>query len=127
MVARNGEVSILGLKDRVLESFAVPNGAILDVEEGQQVQPTQRLCHWDPHMIPILAEVGGRIRFDEIIEGETLRKERDVGGGEVTRLARIPSREAKVGHTLKGRRHLDHDLFHDVYKIENAWRGQSGR
>ena len=33
-------------------------------------------------MIPILAEVGGRIRFDEIVEGETLRKERDVGGAE---------------------------------------------
>src|SRR5258708_4188177 len=33
-------------------------------------------------MIPILAEVGGRIRFDEIVEGETLRKERDPGGAE---------------------------------------------
>src|SRR5205807_5535314 len=81
-LTRNGEVTILGPKDRTLESFAVPNGAILDVEEGQQVQPGQRLCHWDPHMIPILAEVGGRVRFDEIVEGETLRKERDVGGAE---------------------------------------------
>src|SRR5205814_3248143 len=34
------------------------------------------------HMIPILAEVGGKIRFEEIEEGVTLRKERDAGGAE---------------------------------------------
>src|SRR2546428_220295 len=33
-------------------------------------------------MIPILAEVGGRVRFEDIIEGETLRTERDPGGSE---------------------------------------------
>jgi DNA-directed RNA polymerase subunit beta' len=81
-LTRNGEILIIGQKERVLESYAVPNGAILDVDKDQTVQVGQRLCHWDPHMIPILAEVGGRIRFDEIVEGETLRKERDVGGAE---------------------------------------------
>jgi DNA-directed RNA polymerase subunit beta' len=81
-LARNGELAILGPKERSLETFSVPNGAILMVEEGQQVQPGQVLVKWDPHMIPILAEVGGKIRFDEIVEGETLRKERDPGGSE---------------------------------------------
>src|SRR6266446_67548 len=81
-LARNGELIILGPKDRIQESFAVPNGSMLMVEEGQQIQPGQILVKWDPHMIPILAEVGGRIRFDEIVEGETLRKERDPGGAE---------------------------------------------
>jgi DNA-directed RNA polymerase subunit beta' len=81
-LARNGELIILGSKDRIQESFAVPNGSMLMVEEGQQIQPGQVLVKWDPHMIPILAEVGGRIRFDEIVEGETLRKERDPGGAE---------------------------------------------
>jgi DNA-directed RNA polymerase subunit beta' len=76
-LTRNGEIVIMGPKERILESFAIPNGAVLNVEEGQQVQPGQRLCHWDPHMIPILAEEGGRVRFEEIVEGETLRKERD--------------------------------------------------
>src|SRR5207253_11313751 len=81
-LARNGELVILGPKERVQETFAVPNGSTLMVEEGQQIQPGQLLVKWDPHMIPILAEVGGRIRFDEIVEGETLRKERDPGGAE---------------------------------------------
>jgi DNA-directed RNA polymerase subunit beta' len=81
-LTRNGELLIMGPKERILENYSVPNGSMLLVENGQQVQPGQLLVKWDPHMIPILAEVGGRIRFDEIVEGETLRKERDPGGAE---------------------------------------------
>src|SRR5205807_2723038 len=81
-LARNGELLVMGPKERILENYIIPNGSTLIVEEGQMVQPGQLLCKWAPHMIPILAEVGGRIRFDEIVEGETLRKERDPGGSE---------------------------------------------
>ncbi len=81
-LARNGELMVMGPKDRVLETFAVPNGSLLLVEEGQTIQPGQVVVKWDPHMIPIIAEVGGRVRFDEIVEGETLRKERDMSGTE---------------------------------------------
>src|SRR5262249_50860449 len=51
------------------------------VDAGQTVQPGTILCRWDPHVTPILAEVGGRVRFEEIVEGETLRKERDQATG----------------------------------------------
>lgn len=81
-LTRNGEMLIMGPKERIQETYNVPNGGQLMVEEGQQIQPGTVLIRWDPHMIPILAEVGGRIRFDEIVEGETLRKERDPGGAE---------------------------------------------
>jgi DNA-directed RNA polymerase subunit beta' len=81
-LTRHGEMLILGPKGHALENFTVPNGAILLVDEGQSVQPGQVLCKWDPHRIPILAERGGRIRFEEIIEGDTLRKERDASGAE---------------------------------------------
>ncbi|HYT90383.1 MAG TPA: DNA-directed RNA polymerase subunit beta', partial [Gemmataceae bacterium] len=49
--------------------------------ERDTVQPNQVLFKIDPHLTPILAESGGRVRFEEIVEGETLRKERDVGSG----------------------------------------------
>jgi DNA-directed RNA polymerase subunit beta' len=81
-LARNGLVHVLGAKGIALEDYSVPNGSILLVEEGQTVQPGTVLCKWDPHMTPILADVGGRIRFDDIVEGETLRKEKDVSGAE---------------------------------------------
>lgn len=77
-LTRNGQILLMGPKDRVLEEYSVPNGAILKVHDGQQINPGQVLCHWDPHRIPILAERGGRIRFEDIVEGDTLRKEKDV-------------------------------------------------
>ncbi len=76
-LARNGEIKILGIRDKELESYGVPNGAVLMVENGQEVKEKQVLCKWDPHITPIIAECGGKIRFDEIVEDQTLRKERD--------------------------------------------------
>ena len=38
------------------------------------------LCQWDPHSIPILAEVGGKVRYEDVIEGETMRIEKDPSG-----------------------------------------------
>src|SRR5439155_6290370 len=79
-LTRNGQLQIHGAKG-ILEEFAVPNGSLLFVKDGQEIRPGTRLVEWDPHRIPILAERGGRIRFEEIVEGETLRKERDASSG----------------------------------------------
>jgi len=86
-LARNGEIKIVapkagGTKDeKELESYGVPNGAVLMVEDGQTVQEKQVLCKWDPHITPIVAEFTGTIRFDEIVEEQTLKKERDEATG----------------------------------------------
>jgi len=78
---RNGEIRIQDAKGRELESHPVPAGAIVKVAEGDTVKAGQVLCNWDPHNIPILAEMAGRVRFDEIVEGETMREEVDAGSG----------------------------------------------
>ncbi|MGH7223762.1 MAG: DNA-directed RNA polymerase subunit beta', partial [Gemmataceae bacterium] len=86
-LCRNGEIKIVSPKpagakeEKELESYAVPNGAVLMVENGQTVQERQVLCKWDPHITPIVAEFSGRIRFDEIVEEQTLKKERDEATG----------------------------------------------
>jgi len=80
VLTRNGEILLLDPKGRELETYEVPIGALLFVKEGQQVQPGQLLCQWDPHSSPILAEVNGRVRYEDLIEGETLRLEKDAAG-----------------------------------------------
>ena len=79
-LSRNGEIQILDPKGRELEKYDVPDGAIMTVEDGQQITRGQMLCEWDPHNIPILSEVGGVIRFDDIVEGETMKVEADPSG-----------------------------------------------
>ena len=80
VLTRNGEVSILDPKGRELEKYEVPTGAELMVEENQEVKPGDVLCQWDPHSIPILAEVSGKVRYEDVVEGETMRMEKDPGG-----------------------------------------------
>jgi len=80
VLTRSGEIHILDPKARELEKYEIPAGAHLAVEENQQVEAGAPLCQWDPHSIPILAEVGGKVRYEDVIEGETMRKEKDPGG-----------------------------------------------
>jgi len=80
VLSRNGEILILDPKGRELEKYEIPAGANLLVEENQLVKPGTVLCQWDPHSIPILGEVAGKVRFEDVIEGETMRAEKDPGG-----------------------------------------------
>ncbi|MEX2309835.1 MAG: DNA-directed RNA polymerase subunit beta', partial [Pirellulales bacterium] len=80
VLARNGEVSLVDEKGREVEKYEVPAGAILKVDENDTVAAGAVLCEWDPHSIPILAETGGKVRFEDLVEGQTMRSEKDPSG-----------------------------------------------
>ena len=79
VLKRNGELLIVDDKGRELSRDKVPYGATVMVEDGARVQRKDVLCDWDPHLLPILAEVGGFVRFQDVIEGETVRMEQEGG------------------------------------------------
>ncbi|MBW8035482.1 MAG: DNA-directed RNA polymerase subunit beta', partial [Planctomycetes bacterium] len=79
-IKRNGEITIVDEKSRELERFKVAYGSIVAVKEGEKVTKGQRLVSWDPHRIPILAEVDGIVRLVDVIEGETMRVEEERKG-----------------------------------------------
>ncbi len=76
-LTRNGEIHIMDDKGRELERIAIPAGALILVEEGAKVAAKKSLAKWDPHMVPILAEVAGRVRLEDIVENKTMREEID--------------------------------------------------
>ncbi len=80
VLKRNGELAILDDKGRELDKFKVPYGAGIQVVDKQRVERGQRLFSWDPHMVPILAEIAGNIRFVDVIDGETMRVEEERKG-----------------------------------------------
>jgi DNA-directed RNA polymerase subunit beta' len=82
VLSRNGELGLFNARNEKMESFPIPYGAELKVDDGQEVAPGTELCTWDPHANPIIGEVGGIIRFDEIIENETMRFEHDASGAD---------------------------------------------
>ncbi len=80
VLARNGEISLVDDKGREIEKYEVPAGATIRIDDESKVKQGDILCEWDPHSIPILAETGGKIRFEDLVEGETIRAERDPSG-----------------------------------------------
>jgi DNA-directed RNA polymerase subunit beta' len=102
VLGRNGEISIVDDRGREVEKQRVPNGAVLSVTENQQVKPNDVLCTWDPHSIPIIAQVGGRVRLEDLVEGQSMRTEREQSGtmrrtmGMAKFSTSITSRKARV-------------------------------
>ncbi len=76
---RNGEVLVLDDKNRELEKFKVQYGAYIRVKPGEQVKKGQILVQWDLHRTAILAEKAGKVRFEDIVIGETVRPEQESG------------------------------------------------
>ena len=78
----------LVISERSVEraEFKLPFGAKLLVKQGQVVKQGDRLAEWDPHMIPIIAEKGGRVRYDDLLEGVSLREETDETTGIVSKV-----------------------------------------
>ncbi|MAF65106.1 MAG: DNA-directed RNA polymerase subunit beta' [Planctomycetes bacterium] len=77
VLSRNGEVMILDERERELDRYAIPPGAVLEVTEGAAVTAGSVLCTWDPHNVPILAECAGVVRYEDLLEGKTLKIEKD--------------------------------------------------
>jgi DNA-directed RNA polymerase subunit beta' len=81
---RNGEIAVADDRGRERERYPVVYGAKLKVKADQRVKPRTVLVEWDPFTNPILTEFTGRVEYQDIIDGMTVREEFD----EVTGLAR---------------------------------------
>jgi len=76
-MSRNGEVGIYDSSGRERERHPVVYGAHVHVDEGAQVKVGAMLIEWDPFANPILADVGGSAKFEDIIEGATMQEQVD--------------------------------------------------
>jgi len=80
-LGRRGELILVDDKGREIERYGVPGGAVVPVADGEKVSARKVLATWDPHMVPILSEVAGKVRYEDIIEEVTMRKEMDPNTG----------------------------------------------
>ena len=73
----------------------VPLGAILMVEDGEEVRRDQVIFSWDPYTNPIIADVEGTIRFVDLVDDESVSEELDELTGLRQRVV-IEDREKKL-------------------------------
>jgi len=72
---RNGAISINDAQGREFERYSLPQGAFIVFTDGQEVKKGVSLAHWDPYTLPVLTEVGGLVRFEDLRESITMREE----------------------------------------------------
>jgi len=81
VVKSTGFLIVKDAKDRELERHSMPAGAQILKPKGKKIKAGTVLAKWDPHMIPILAEMAGTVRFEDIKKDVTMREEIDVRTG----------------------------------------------
>ena len=91
VMSRNGEIAVVDETGRERERYGVVYGAKLKIGPEAQVKAGENLAEWDPYTMPILTEVGGRVKFGDIVEGVTMEEKLD----EVTGLSRKEIVETK--------------------------------
>ncbi|OGW69548.1 MAG: DNA-directed RNA polymerase subunit beta' [Omnitrophica bacterium GWA2_50_21] len=78
---RNGEVVIQDPSGRELERYTIPSGAVINQKDGEMVEKDTIFVKWDPYTVPILTEVSGKVRYEDIKEGVTMQEEMDATTG----------------------------------------------
>ncbi len=81
---RNSEVSIVGAKGRERERYPLTYGARLYFQEDTEVEADVLLADWDPYTIPIVCEIGGVVKFGDILEGVTMQERVDAVTGKAS-------------------------------------------
>ncbi len=76
-MSRNGEVGVFDSSGRERERHPVVYGAQVKIADGAPVRVGDTLLEWDPFANPILADVSGRVKFGDIVEGGTMQEQVD--------------------------------------------------
>jgi DNA-directed RNA polymerase subunit beta' len=76
-LSRQAELSIVSEKGIERERYPLTYGAHLKVQEGEEVGAGQLLAEWDPFTNPMLTEVGGRIKFGDILDNISMQERVD--------------------------------------------------
>ena len=77
VMTRNCELVLVDDQERVRVRRRVPYGARMLARPGDKVAPGQKLAEWDPHMRPIVSEIGGRVSYEDLIDDLTVVEEID--------------------------------------------------
>jgi DNA-directed RNA polymerase subunit beta' len=85
VVSRSGELLVNDVNGRERERYKLPYGALITIGNSVDVEAGQVVATWDPHTHPIVSEVAGKVAFEAMEEGITVREQTD----EITGLSSI--------------------------------------
>ena len=100
-VSRSGELSVADEHGRERERYRISYGASIAVNEGDVVEAGQTVATWDPHIRPIVTEVGGRIQLVDFADSVTVSMFADKVTGLSSSIVLDPKSRPAAGKDLR--------------------------
>ena len=95
-LSQSSEISVLDKEGKEKERFKIPYGTTINFKSGSKVSPGDTIARWDPLTRPIIAEISGKVKFNDIEDGTTARISQDSLTG-LTNIEIIDINERKKG------------------------------
>jgi DNA-directed RNA polymerase subunit beta' len=99
-MGRNMAVVIVDEAGKERAVHRVTYGSRIFVDDGDTVKRGQRLAEWDPYTRPVLTEVGGKVAFEDLVDGISVQETTDESTG-ITKREVIDWRSTPRGSDLK--------------------------
>ncbi|MCP5395457.1 MAG: DNA-directed RNA polymerase subunit beta' [Sphingomonadaceae bacterium] len=80
-LARNGELAVIDAEGREREIHKVPYGTVLMHKDGGKVKEGDRLAEWDPFTLPIITEQSGVVKYQDLVDGQSMEERTDEATG----------------------------------------------
>jgi DNA-directed RNA polymerase subunit beta' len=78
---RNGMISINDERGLELQRNPVPQGATISMADGGKVEKDKIFVRWDPYSAPILTEISGKVKYEDIVDKITIQEELNLTTG----------------------------------------------
>ncbi|CAD83238.1 DNA-directed RNA polymerase, beta-prime-subunit [Candidatus Blochmanniella floridana] len=77
ITSRHAELKIVDQFDRAKESYKIPYGSIVMKKDGELAVSGEIVAYWDPHTMPVIAEVSGFVKFIDMVDGQSVIHQTD--------------------------------------------------
>ncbi len=77
VISKNVKLNIVDKNGLTKESYKLPYGSIINKKNNDKVNSGDILVNWDPHIIPIISEVNGYVKYIDMYEGKNIIKKYD--------------------------------------------------
>lgn len=116
-VSRSGQLIVHDSQGSECEQYRVPYGAVLSIQDGDEISAGQVVAQWDPHTHPIITEVSGQVKFIDLLEGSTMHRQTDELTGLTSTVVTAPAAKQKGagGRELRPTIKLVDEQGDDIY------------
>ena len=81
VINRKSEARILDENNYPIERLIIPMGSKLFFKDKQLIKAADKIAEWDPFSVHIISDIRGIVKYHDVVEGESMKRQTDVNTG----------------------------------------------